>query len=166
MNDPILVGRVSGLFGTRGWVKVFSYTRPRDNLLRYAPWYLRVDGEWRPFGVVEVRRHHGGVIAHLEGIDTRDQAAALVKQEIAIAPDQLEPSGPGEFYWSELVGLRVLNGRGEVLGTVEGLLETGAHDVLRVVGAREYLIPFVPDVYVTHIDTRGGTMTVDWHVDD
>jgi len=166
LNDPILVGRISGLFGTRGWVKVFSYTRPRDNLLRYAPWYLRVDGEWRPFGIREVRRHHGGVIAHLEGIDTRDEAAALMKHEIAVTRDQLEPGGPDEYFWADLVGLKVLNAQGEVLGQVEGLVETGAHDVLRVVGAREYLIPFVRDVYVTAIDTQGGSMHVDWHVDD
>ena len=166
LNDYLLVGRISGLFGTRGWVKVFSYTRPRDNLLEYDPWFLRVDGEWRRYAVREARRHHGGVIALLEGIDDRDQAATLVKREIAVTRAQLGPSTPGEYYWADLVGLQVTNLQGEALGHVEGLLETGAHDVLRVVGEREYLVPYVRDVYVLAIDLAAGTMQVDWHADD
>ena len=166
MTDFLLVGRINGLFGTRGWVKVFSYTRPRENLLEYAPWYLRVDGEWQAFAVSEARRHHGGVIAHLVGIDDRDQAAALVRQEVAIARMQLAPINGDDYYWSDLIGLKVKNSDGSELGSVTGLLETGAHDVLRIEGAREYLIPFVRDIYVLAIDLAAGELRVDWHLDD
>ena len=163
LTDFILVGRINGLFGTRGWVKVFSHTRPRDNLLNYSPWYLLTDGEWRAYAVSEARHHHGGVIAHLAGMDDRDQAASLVRRDVAITRAQLGPAAGGDYYWADLVGLMVINREGEELGKVTALMETGAHDVMRVEGAREYLIPYVRDVYVLSIDVSAGEMRVDWH---
>ncbi len=166
MTEFIQVGRVNGLFGTRGWVKVFSHTRPRENLLTYNPWFLRTDGEWQAFQVLEARQHHGGVIARLAGVDDRDQAGVLVRRDVAIKREQLGPASTGDYYWADLVGLRVVNRAGEELGRVSSLMETGAHDVLRIEGKREYLIPFVRDVYVLAVDLIGGEMQVDWHLDD
>ena len=170
LSHPLIeflpVGRINGLFGTRGWVKVFSHTRPRENLLTYNPWYLHSDGEWQPFDVVEARQHHGGVIARFAGIDDRDQAATLVRRDVAITREQLGPAPVDDVFWADLIGLRVVNSDGQELGRVSGLLETGAHDVLRIDGAREYLIPFVRKVYVVAVDVPGGELRVDWHPDD
>ena len=166
LTDFIHVGRINGLFGTRGWVKVFSHTRPRENLLTYNPWFLRAEGEWQAFEVMEARQHHGGVIARLGDVDDRDKAAVLVRRDVAITREQLGPAPPNDFYWADLVGLRVVNRDGEELGRVSSLMETGAHDVLRVEGDREYLIPFVRNVYVLSVDLTGGEMRVDWHIDD
>jgi 16S rRNA processing protein RimM len=166
LTDFIHVGRINGLFGTRGWVKVFSHTRPRENLLTYNPWFLRKDGEWQPFQVMEARQHHGGVIARLAGVDDRDQAGALVRRDVAITREQLAPAPADGYYWADLIGLRVVNLDGEELGRVSSLMETGAHDVLRIEGAREYLVPFVRNVYVLSVDLGAGQMQVDWHTDD
>ena len=166
MTHPILVGRINGLFGTRGWVKVFSYTRPRDNLLIYNPWYVLNTGTWQRYDVRDARRHHGGIVALLAGIDDRDQAALLLRREVAVDRSQLSTPAGDEYYWSDLIGLRVVNLQQQELGRVTGLLETGAHDVLRVVGASEHLIPFVRGVYITAIDLAGAQIRVDWHSDD
>ena len=166
MNDFILIGRINGLFGTRGWVKVFSYTRPRDNLLQYNPWYLHSAGEWRRYAVCEARRHYGGVVALLEGVADRDQAALLVRHDLAIDRSQLLAASADEYFWSDLIGLRVVNQQQQELGRVAGLIETGANDVLRVVGAVERLIPFVRGIYVLDINLASGEMQVNWHQDD
>lgn len=166
MTDFIPVGRINGLFGTRGWLKVFSHTRPRENLLTYNPWFLRAEGEWQAFQVVEARHQHGGVIARLAGVNDRDQAGALLRRDVAITREQLGPVQADDFYWADLVGLSVINCDGEELGRISSLVETGAHDVLRIEGAREYLIPFVRNVYVLSVDVAGGEMRVDWHRDD
>jgi 16S rRNA processing protein RimM len=167
VEEHVTVGRVTGVFGTRGWVKVLSHTRPRDNLMSYTPWFLRVDGEWRPCKLNESRHHHGVIIASLEGVTEREQARALVRSDIAVLRSELPPLGTGEYYWSELIGLRVVNLQGQYLGRIAGLLETSAHDVIRVVDDRERLIPFVTDVYVFNVDCGpDGEMVVDWHVDD
>lgn len=167
-RERVTVGRVAGVFGTRGWLRVVSYTRPPDNLLQYTPWWLHTAAGWQAWQVVAARRHHGGLIVHLAGIDDRAQAAALIRCDIAIERAQLLPAAPGEYYWVDLVGLTVRNRAGLDLGRVRGLFETAAHDVLRVVDSdgRERLIPFVQGVYVDTVNLVARELWVDWHPDD
>ena len=143
----IVLGRISGVYGVRGWVRVFSDTDPRDNILRYAPWLL--DGE--PCRVAEGRRHGKGLVVRLAGCDDRDQAALLMDKEIAVRRDQLPPARPDEFYWADLEGLSVETLNGVSLGRVRRLFATGANDVI-VDGERERLLPFVWDDVVLEID--------------
>ena len=164
--DAVVVGRINGLCGTRGWIKVFSYTRPRENLLDYNPWQLLVGSKWRTCRVLGAKKHGAGLIAALQGFDDRDAAATLLQSDIAIARKQLAAPSAGEYYWADLIGMEVRNGDNEVLGKVVGLRETGANDVLQVRGDRERLIPFVEGVYVTAVDLAAGRIEVDWHPDD
>ena len=156
----LVVGRISGLYGVRGWVKVFSETEPRDNILTYQPWYL---GESRgPRRLAEGKCHGKGLIARLEGCDDRDQVAALVGQEVAVRRDQLPPPDAGELYWADLEGLRVETIGGVNLGRVDRLFSTAANDVLVVTGDRERLLPFVWDQIVKDVDLGLGRIRVDW----
>jgi len=161
-DDLVEVGRISGLYGVRGWVKVFSYTDPRENVVDYGPWYLRGPQGMAEMRVAEGRAHGKGVVVRLEGYDDREQARGLIGREILVRRDQFPPAEPGEYYWSDLVGLRVVTTAGVELGMVDHLLETGANDVLVVKGERERLIPFVPEQVVTEVDLAGKRLTVDW----
>jgi len=160
--DRVTLGRISGLFGVRGWIKVFSHTEPRERILQYSPWSLRVQGEWRENAVAEGQRHGKAVIARLEGMTERDAAAALVGAEIAVPRSRLPALGEGEYYWSDLEGLQVVTLDGQDLGHVDHLLETGANDVLVVQGERERLIPFLPPEVVRAVDLDAGVIRVDW----
>jgi 16S rRNA processing protein RimM len=76
----------------------------------------------------------------------------------------LPPPKENEFYWSDLIGLKVLNREGVELGKVDSLMESGANDLLVVKGAREHLIPFIA-AFVGKVDVAGGTIEVDWGED-
>ena len=154
----IVLGRISGLFGVRGWVQVFSETDPRENILRYSPWLL--DGQ--PHAVAEGRAHGKGIVARLAGYDDRDQAAALLGKEIRVARAQLPPPRPDEFYWADLEGMSVRTLDAVDLGRVSHLFGTGANDVLVIEGDRERLIPFVWDDVVKNVDFDAGLIRVDW----
>jgi len=159
----LVVGRITGLYGVRGWVKVFSETDPRENVLRYSPWYI---GEaQRPQTLAEGERHGKGIVARLSGYEDRDQAAALVGQQIAIRRDQLPPPGEGELYWADLEGLAVETLDGEALGVIDRLFATAANDVMVVAGERERLIPLLWDNVVRDVDFEQGVMRVDWDAD-
>lgn len=161
--EMVIMGRISGLYGVRGWVKVFSYTEPREQILDYSPWYLRHGGRWQAYTLAGGRRQGKGVAAHLNGVNDRDAAAALVDAEIAVSRQQLPTPPSGEYYWRDLIGLEVVTLQGDCLGRVDHLLETGANDVLVVRdGERERLIPYVPDVVVRRVDLTGGLIEVDW----
>lgn len=154
----IVLGRMLGVYGVRGWLKVFSETDPIENIFRYSPWLV----DDQPQRVVEWRRHGKGLVAQLEGFDDRDQARVLVGKTIAIRRDQLPPPSADEFYWIDLMGLTVETTDGTLLGQVSHLIETGANDVLVVRGERERLLPFVWGQYVLEVDFAAGRLLVDW----
>jgi len=161
-----VLGRVSGVFGTRGWLKVYSYTRPPRNILTYPIWQLSVGGEWTTFPVIGVDQRGIRLVALLDGITDPTEAGSHIGAEIAVDREALPEKTDGEYYWADLVGVEVVNVEGIRLGRVSGLFDTGANDVLVVDGKKEHLIPFVRDHHVMDVDLERGLMTVDWHPDD
>jgi len=163
----VVLGRVSGLFGVKGWVKIYSETDPPANILDFSPWYLKVAGTWQPFEVQQGQVHGKGIIALLGNCTNRDEASPLLRAEIAIERDQLPVLGKNEYYWADLIGLEVQSLNGDVLGRVDHLLETGANDVLVVVSAdkQEELIPYLLGDVVKKVDLEKGFIQVDWNPD-
>ena len=158
----IILGKVSGIHGVSGWVKVFSYTRPRENILDYPQWMLGTSDHWQEVELLEGRVQGKGVIARLKGLDDRDEARKWIGQEIAVYRSQLADLPEGEFYWCDLIGLDVQNLEGVNLGKVTEIFDTGANDVLVVSGETRQLLPLIMDRYVMEIDRDNNRMIVDW----
>ena len=167
MSDDgmIIMGRISGLFGVKGWVKVYSHTAPRKGILSYKTWYLHRNDGWQAYKLAAGHAQGKGVVAQLEGFIDRDQAATLMGIDIAIKREQLPKLKPGEYYWTDLEGLRVENLEGVELGVVSHLFETGANDVMVVEGDRERLIPYTRGEAVQEVDLEAGRILVDWDPD-
>ena len=160
----LTLGKVVGVFGVRGWVKVYSETRPREQIFAYSPWTLTLDGRQTQFAVVDGRHSGKSLVAQLQGVDDRNAAQELVGATISCPSDALPATGDDEFYWSELVGLEVVNEQGVVLGKVSHLFETGANDVLVVKGDRERLLPFTAQA-IRRVELENGRILVDWDAD-
>lgn len=161
----IVIGRIAGLFGVKGWVKLLSWTEPRDKITAYSPWQVQIDGQWREWKMAEGQAHGKGVIARLEGITDRDQAATLIGSDVAVWRSQLPKTRPGEYYWVDLLGLDVQLTDGRMLGKVDGMMPTGANDVMVVKGERERLIPFIHGQVVKNVDLDTRVILVDWDPD-
>lgn len=157
----VRLGRISGVYGVHGWVKVFSDTSPPSNILQYRQWYLQRDGRWEQHGLADGRSHGKGIVARLAGCDDRDRAALLIGADIAVRRDQLPSVEEGEYYWADLEGLKVQTLDGVDLGRIDYLFQTGANDVMVVKGERQRLLPFI-DTVVRDVDLRAGVMVVDW----
>lgn len=158
----ITVGRIVGVHGVRGWVKLLSHTDPIDNLLRYRPWRVALDGNDLTLNPLEGRIQGKSLVARIEGIDDRDQAMRWIGADIRIDRSQLPPPKKGEVYWVDLEGLTVRTTEGVELGTVSHLFATAANDVMVVQGDRERLIPYIKDRFVKSVDLEGGGIVVDW----
>ena len=159
---PITVGRIVGVHGVKGWVKLLSHTDPIDNLLRYRPWRVALDGSETELKPLEGRLQGKALVARLEGVDDRDQAMRWIGADIRIDRSLLPPPKKGEVYWVDLEGLKVRTTDGVLLGTVSHLFATAANDVVVVQGERERLIPFIKDRFVKSVDVDGGEIVVDW----
>jgi 16S rRNA processing protein RimM len=164
-DDLVIMGRVAAPYAVRGWVKLQTFTEHLDNLLDYPVWHVGKGGNWRAYEVVEAKVHSNHLIAQLDGVDDRNAAEALQGYEVAVVRQELPAAGENEYYWDDLIGLEVVNLAGESLGKVAGLLESGAHDILKVVaGEQERLIPFT-DPIVRGVDAEAGRILVDWGKD-
>jgi len=178
-NEAIIVGRLGAPHGLRGEVHIHSYTTPAENILDYQPWFVRKrpagrkgskrgsvyapSNLWRPLKVHDLRAHKEHFLGRVEGYVEREDVALLKGLEVGVPRSQLPDLQLDEFYWRDLIGTQVIATNDTVLGTVAGLIETGAHDVLRVrpaqAGQSEVLIPFVK-TYVLSVST--GEIRVDW----
>ena len=160
----VTIGRIAGVFGVKGWVKVYSETADPASIFDYTPWCLTgADGVQRTLVLESARPHGKGLVAKLEGIDERDAAAALVGSEIRVPRSHLPPARDGEVYWCDLEGAEVVGVDGFAFGRISHLFSTGANDVIVVRGGeREHLIPFARPTVVREIDLAQARVVVDW----
>ena len=162
----LLLGRIVGLFGVAGWVKVESYTEPRARILKYRPWLLKAGGRETEVAKVQGRAQGKGVVAGLPDVGDRDAAMPWIGAEIWVPRSALPKPKRGEYYWADLEGLDVVTTDGAALGKVSHLFSTGANDVVVVRdGERERMIPFVLKQFVREVDLDAGRIVVDWDAD-
>ncbi|MEC7816354.1 MAG: ribosome maturation factor RimM [Pseudomonadota bacterium] len=167
-SQETVIGRITSVFGVKGWLKVYSFTDPREGILEYRDWTLVLDGKRIPVKLEEGRRQGQGIVVRLKGIDDRELARTYSGADIVVSIAELPPLPDGEYYWYQLEGLDVYTVDGECLGFVHHLLETGANDVLVVrasagsIDQKERLIPYLPGQAVQSVDLDGGRMVVDW----
>lgn len=173
-SEPQMVrlGRISGVQGLKGWLKVFSDTQPREKIFEYPQWLLSKGGKiervhpkaWKPSGKT--------LIVNLEGVETREQAEMMVGAWIELPTDEMPKLESGEYYWYQLEGLiawiRAEDGSEQVIGRVDHLLETGANDVLVVkptessIDDRERLIPWSLEKTIGNVDLESGRIELIW----
>jgi len=158
------MGRVVGAFGLNGWVKVKVFTESADTLGTFPTWLVQSGVGWREMTLEDFEVHSKGPVAKLAGCDDRNAADALRGADVAVTREALGEAEDGTLYWVDLVGLEVVDEGGTRLGEVEGLFESGETSVLVVKGAKERLIPFVPE-YVKAVDREARRITVDWKAD-
>ena len=164
-DNRIALGRITGSFGVRGWVKILSYTDPPEQILAFPVWRADLPGGGhRDLTHLEGRRHGKGLVARLTGIHDCDQAKALARLELWIERRELPALKKGEYYQADLVGLEVVNLEGHVLGRVDHFLDTGANPVMVVIGDREHWLPMVSR-HVPKVDLELRRITVDWDAD-
>jgi 16S rRNA processing protein RimM len=167
-SQETVIGRITSVFGVKGWLKVFSYTDPKDGILNYPDWTLDLDGKRIPAKLEEGRRQGQGIVVRLKGINDRDLARTYCGAEVRVSTAELPGLPEGEFYWFQLENLDVYTVDDECLGKVHHLMETGSNDVLVVqatagsIDQRERLIPYLPGEVVQNVDLDSKRMVVDW----
>jgi 16S rRNA processing protein RimM len=167
--DIVVMGRILGPYGIKGWLKARPYTAAPDALLDYDRWWLAAQGgqeAWKEFSVVSARIHADTLLVEFEGLTDRESSALWRGALLGVPRAKLPKLRKGEMYWADLIGFAVVNRGGERLGTVAGVLDTAAHAVLRVAGedGRERLIPLVP-AYLDAIEAEVRRVQVDWQLD-
>lgn len=174
-KDYLLIGKVTSAFGIKGWVKVYSYTEIHQDIGQYTPWYFS-SSEQSPENLQEVTpldvKPQGKILAaRLKGCDDRNQAELFHGLWIWGRKEQLPKLDDDAFYWSDLIGLTVINLQKENLGKVYQVMETGANDVLQVnptlesLDNQKRLIPYTWQQAIISVDIEQQEIIVDWDAD-
>lgn len=161
-DDLVVIGRIAGLYGIKGWLKIISYTEPRVNVFSYSPWYLNRGSAWLKVDVDSGRAHNKGIIVKIKGCDDRTYASPMIDSEIHVSRILFPLASSDEYYWSDLQGLKVCNLQDEVLGIVASMMSNGVQDIMVVRGDIERLIPFVKNHFVISVDLSKKRVIVDW----
>ncbi|MDQ8022948.1 MAG: ribosome maturation factor RimM [Moraxellaceae bacterium] len=171
----IVLGRIVAPFGIQGWVKIHPFGDDPLSWRKMPEWWLAADDSvtdasgWQARKLRGCRAHGKGLVVAFDGIEDRNGAEALTGQYVAAPREALPKPDKDEYYWADLVGLNVENPKGESLGAVASLVETGAHAVMEIVAGegesrQERLIPFVA-AYVKDVDVAGRRIVVEWELD-
>lgn len=167
-SEQIVVGSIGAPYGVKGWVKINSFTERPEDIFDYVPWLL---GNNQNVTVEQWRTHNNGLVAKIEGCDSRDDAEVIKNAQITISESQLPPIDDG-FYWKDLIGMRVKTQKGYDLGVISQMFNTGANDVMTIkansndaFGQKERLLPFVFDQVVIDVDQDQRVITVEWDPD-
>ncbi len=168
-EDLVVMGRVAAPYAVSGWLKIQPFTETVDSLLDFDLWHVGKNGKWRSCRLLEGKVHGQTLLVSLEGISDRNLAETMQGYEIAVSRADFPQPDADEYYWDQLTGLEVVNLQGEALGRVTGILETGAHEVLKIQDLQdgkpvERLIPFVAALVQT-VDLAGKRIVVDWGLD-
>ncbi len=168
-KSQIIVGRMGGAHGVRGWLKIMSYTRPKENIFTYSPWLIQIDDAWQEIKIEDSQQRGERLLVKIPGIEKPEDARVYMNCDIAIKREQLPALNEGEYYWHDLIGLEVINQDQISLGKISKITETGANDVLVVSNEenkKNILIPLVMDVYVKQVDLNAKTIHVDWQLEE
>ncbi|NLY54719.1 MAG: 16S rRNA processing protein RimM [Firmicutes bacterium] len=159
----VTVGIISGTFGVRGELRV-APTSDHPDRLRTLPnlqVFVYKDGIRDPYRVLQAREQRSFWYLRLEGINTREQAQALIGGELQISKQNVLPLPAGEYYIFQIIGLQVETEAGVVLGEIVDVLQPGANDVYVVRNSQghELLIPAIKQV-VLNIDLAAKRMLI------
>lgn len=190
-KDLVELGRIVGAYGIQGWIRIHSYSSDSSTLLNARHWWLKPPvskveaGGFalpRQVAVTHSRVHSDAIVAKLADIPDRTQAEALKAGTVWVSRAEFSHLEPDEYYWVDLVGCRLYgddDGQQVLLGQVAGVLDNGAHGVLRVERAtegvdgqlefqndakgrrRETLVPFV-SAHVHTVDLENKQLLSNW----
>jgi len=177
-SNMVVMGRIVAPYGVFGWLKIVPDTEAFDGLFDYDTWWLGKGDDWCEMVVETAKTHNDVLVVKLKGIDDRDAALACKGKQIAVPRELLPEAEENEYYWSDLIGLRVKNKQDVDFGLIVDVFETGANDVIAVRAdavkqenivdkavakekPQERLLPFI-DAVVLEVDLAAKTMLVDW----
>lgn len=168
--DPIVIGKLGGAYGVKGWIKVISFTDKTDNIFNYNPWLIFFKERWTLIRLECWKlTKKQCYIAKIFGIANREIAMSLTNCSLVINSSQLPLLCNNEYYWKDIIGCKVVTVYGNNLGCVDYIIETTAYDILvldvfdkNVIKIKNYFIPFVQDKIIKRVDLKENVVVVDW----
>jgi len=167
-DKKIYLGKITGVHGIKGWLKIQSFSSPPENILNYPQWIINNQGKEDFYSIEQGRKQKNTIVVKLEKINDRNTAESLINSKIQILRSDFPKLSNENYYWSDLVGLSVLSSEDKVIGKVESLIETGANDVMVINTSKDerILIPFVMHEVIQEVNVELKYIKIDWPIEN
>ena len=166
-DELIELGYIAGFYGLKGWLKIYSFSNPRKNILAYDNWILQSENYIKQVKIKKGKEHGKGIIVSIVGYEDRNAVEELLKAKIFIKTSQLPALQENEFYWKDLIGFNVINQQNQTLGNVHGVIDNKVHDIMEIKNKEQksFLIPWVKQHFIINVDKKEKTILVDWEIE-
>jgi len=167
-DKKIYLGKITGAHGIKGWLKIQSFSSPPENILNYPQWIINNQGKNDFYSLEQGRKQKNKIVVKLEKINDRNTAESLINSKIQILRSDLPKLSNENYYWSDLVGLSVLNSEDKVIGKIESLIETGANDVMVINTTKDKraLVPFVMHEIIKEVNVELNYIKIDLPIEN
>ena len=167
-DKKIYLGKITGAHGIKGWLKIQSFSSPPENILNYPQWIINNQGKNDFYTLEQGRKQKNKIVVKLEKINDRNTAESLINSKIQILRSDLPKLSNENYYWSDLVGLSVLNSEDKVIGKIESLIETGANDVMVINTTKDEraLVPFVMHEIIKEVNVELNYIKIDLPIEN
>lgn len=166
-NNIHIVAKLGAPYGVQGWISLHSFTEVAENIFSYKPLYIQKKGSWKLIKITNWKAHKKSFVVKIQNIDDRNQVEQYTNLNIGADASSFPEPEEGSYYWYEMQGYEVKNIKGEILGEIFDIFETGANDVIVVKNnktKKEILIPYI-DTVILDINRDLKQMLVDWESD-
>lgn len=150
MQDKVLIGQITGTFGIKGELKVYS----ESDFVEYR---FRKDAkiflsDKKEYVISSSRQHKGNVLITINELYDINLILDKVGMKIYALKDDIPPLEDNEYYLDDLVGLNVINQYEQHLGKVTDVMEMPSGYILEIIDENNnrFLLPFV-DEYIEDI---------------
>ena len=158
MTDLIEIARISGPHGLKGKIKIIPFGDSFQRFLSYS--HLIIGKNGSPLEMLSAQDRRSFYIIELAGFTNISQVEPLKGETLYIKREQLEEPVEDEYYWRDLMGLKVMDTQGAVLGEIVDIFSTGSNDVYVVDKSKQYYIPATKDV-IKEISLERGCIIID-----
>ncbi len=158
-SDYIAVGRISGIYGNQGWVKVVTYSGIPDRFKNTKVLYFSTDTGFEGKILAGKKIIAQQVLLKFSEVNNRELARELIGSEIFVPEKEKVTLPDNHFFIHDLIGLNVLDTDGNHLGKIDDVLMMGTYDVYVVKGSREILIPAAEE-FISKVDIESGRIIV------
>jgi 16S rRNA processing protein RimM len=178
MSKKIIIGAIGDAYGIKGWSHLISFADPHSNIFNYPHWQIQIDRQdqdrFTPLKIESHKPHGNGFVVKIENCNDRDQALLFKGKSIAVERTELPATKKGVYYWSDLVGLTVINTKNQSFGVIDHLFDTGSNDVIvtvietkidKHIAKQNIYIPYLKSV-VKEIDLDKKMMLVEWDLNE
>lgn len=169
--NPVIIGKIVGVYGVRGWVKIVSFTDKINDIFNYKPWFIWCKTRWKLLQIETWKLIGKKYIVKFIDFKSREFAMLFNQSDLVIDRSNLPSLYTEEYYWIDIIGCKVITVQGNNVGYVVSIIETGAHDVLVVkinsnnlIKTKNCLIPFILNKTIKHINVLDNTVIIDWDV--